>query len=100
TGNLILGNQSGGIGSYTITGDSAVTNVNFNTATNPPVPPSMTPTPAETPNGALIVGNSGAGAFNQGTDSSTDPDNQVNVAGDLVLGHQNTANSQGTYNLN
>jgi len=100
TGNLILGNQSGGIGSYTITGDSAVTNVNFNTATNPPVPPSMTPTPAETPNGALIVGNAGAGTFNQGTDSSTDPDNQVNVAGDLVLGHQNTANSQGTYNLN
>jgi fibronectin-binding autotransporter adhesin len=87
SGNLILGNQSTGIGTYTITGDSAVTSVAF-----------ADPAASGQPNGALIVGNGGTGTFNQGTDASTDPNNQVNVAGDLALGH--SPNSQGTYNLN
>jgi hypothetical protein len=84
TGDLILGNQLTGNGTYTITGNSAQTNITFSNT-------------AETPNGALIIGNAGTGAFNQGTDS-TDNGNQVNVAGAVVLGSQ--SGSTGSYNLN
>jgi T5SS/PEP-CTERM-associated repeat protein len=90
TGNLILGNQSTGIGSYTITGSSAVTNVNFaGTAGS---------SPPETPNGALIVGNAGTGSFTQETFVGSDATPAVNVAGDVALGLQSS--STGTYTLN
>ncbi len=84
---LILGNQFGDTGTYTITGNSAQTNVNFLLDGN-----------GGNPNGALIVGNGGTGSFTQGTDISTDPTNTVNVAGDLTLGQQN--GSLGSYELN
>ena len=87
SGNLILGNQASGNGTYTVTGDTAQTNVNFVAGGN-----------GSNPNGALIVGNEGAGSFTQGTNILTDPNNQVNVAGDLTLGHQ--SGSSGTYLLN
>ena len=88
-GNLILGNQSinNGNGTYTITGNSAQTNVTFVSGGNGP----------GNPNGALLVGNVGTGSFTQGTDV-TDAGNQVDVAGDLVLGHQDSTVS--TYMLN
>ncbi|HXJ00318.1 MAG TPA: PEP-CTERM sorting domain-containing protein [Micropepsaceae bacterium] len=87
SGNLILGNQLGGSGTYTIEGDSAVTNVQFVAGGN-----------GGNPNGALIIGNGGSGNFIQGTDVPTDGNNQVNVAGDLAIGHQ--PGSVGTYTLN
>ena len=87
SGNLILGNQAAGNGTYTITGNTAQTNVNFVSGGN-----------GSNPNGALIVGNAGTGSFTQGTDTLTDPNNQVKVAGDLVLGHQ--SGSSGAYFLN
>ena len=83
SGNLVLGNQSSGTGHYNITGNSTVLNVGGN---------------GGNPNGALIVGNGGDGFFTQGTDIYTDPNNQVNVAGDLVLGQQQY--TLGTYTLN
>ena len=87
TGTLVLGNQASGSGTYTLTGDSSQTNINFASGGNGP----------GNPNGALIVGNGGTGSFTQGTDL-TDNNNQVNVAGDLTLGQQ--PNSVGTYILN
>ena len=89
-GNLILGNQSGGNGTYTITGDSAQTTVSF--------APGGNPAGSGNPNGALIVGNGGTGTFTQGAPGQSDPGNQVNVAGDMVLGQQ--VGSVGTYTLN
>jgi fibronectin-binding autotransporter adhesin len=88
SGNLILGNQSTGVGTYTITGDSAQTQVNFVSGGNG----------AGNPNGALIVGNAGSGAFVQGGDPSEVTGPAVSVAGDLTLGHQ--SGSVGTYTLN
>ncbi len=76
TGNLILGNQSTGNGTYTITGDGSQT----------------------TASGALIVGNSGTGVFTQGTSAdfgdTTAP--SVAVVGGAVIG--NASGSTGTYN--
>jgi len=95
TGNLILGNQATGNGTYTITGNSAQTNVNFNTSGN-----------TDPYNGALIVGEFGTGTFTQGLANQSDPGNQVNDAGDLILGHQGSQSSPpvtdsvGTYTLN
>jgi len=86
SGNLILGNQAAGNGTYTVNGDTSQTNVNFVAGGN-----------GSNPNGALIVGNAGTGSFTQGTNLS-DNGNQVNVAGDLTLGHQ--SGSFGTYLLN
>ena len=90
SGNLILGNQATGNGSYSLTGNAAQLNVTFNTSCGTP--------PCESPNGALIVGEAGVGTFTQGTDVATDPGNQVNVIGDLVVGHLD--GSIGTYTLN
>jgi T5SS/PEP-CTERM-associated repeat protein len=84
-GNLILGNQSTGVGNYTLTGNSGALNVNFNFST-------------ESPNGALIVGQDGVGNFTQGSVDDSDATNTVSVAGDLVLGAQ--AGSIGNYTLN
>ena len=86
-GNLILGHKSTGNGSYTITGDSSQTNVNFVSGGN-----------GGYSNGALIVGRNGTGSFTQGTDMATDNNNQVNVAGDLVLGRR--SGGVGSYTLN
>jgi T5SS/PEP-CTERM-associated repeat protein len=88
SGNLILGNQGSGTGSYSITGDTAQTNVNFVVGGNG----------AGNANGALIVGNGGTGTFTQGMADLSDTNSQVNVAGDLVLGQQ--PNAVGTYTLN
>lgn len=85
SGDLVLSN-SGGTGTYNLSGDSTVLNVNFNPGGN-----------NGAPNGALIVGNAGMGSFTQGTDL-TDNNNQVNVAGDLTLGQQ--SGSLGQYTLN
>ena len=91
TGELILGNQSTGDGTYTIIGPNAVADVDFEPDGN-----------GTDPNGALIVGNAGTGTFieGDGTDGpdGTHPGVTVNVAGDLVLGHQ--PGSVGTYTLN
>ncbi len=90
TGNLILGNQSTGTGTYTITGSSAQTIVNFaGTAGG---------SPPETPNGALIVGYAGTGNFTQETVVGSDATPTVNVAGDVALGLQ--SGSTGIYTLN
>jgi hypothetical protein len=88
-GNLILGNQYGSNGTYTISGDPGVTSVNF-----AGTPGSAAP---ETPNGALLVGNNGTGNFVQGINPA-DNANQVNVAGDVVLGAQSSGT--GTYTIN
>ena len=61
SGNLILGNQSSGNGTYTITGNSAQTNVSFVSGGNGV---NIT-TGLSNPNGALIVGNGGTGSFTQ-----------------------------------
>ncbi len=98
SGNLILGNQSTGSGTYTIEGNSASTSVTFAKGCGTP--------PCQTPNGALIVGEAGTGSFTQGAADFSDPNNQVNVAGDLIIGHQGSGssppvtNSVGTYTLN
>lgn len=115
-GNLILGNQFSGDGAYIITGDSLETNVNFIAGGNGAADPEgsngytdnydtdgnyLDTTPNPAPNGALIIGNAGTGTFTQGSEDqidSPDPNNMVNVAGDLVLGSQ--AGSQGQYTLN
>jgi hypothetical protein len=94
SGNLILGNQSSGNGTYTITGNSAQTNVSFVSGGNGV---NIT-TGLSNPNGALIVGNGGTGSFTQGLVDQSDSGNVVNVAGDLVLGH--LSGSVGTYVLN
>ena len=85
-GNLILGNQSTGNGTYTITGNSAQTKVTFVSGGS-----------SGNPNGALLVGNAGTGSFTQGT-NATDAGNQVNFAGDTMLGQQ--IGSANTYLLN
>ena len=87
SGNLILGNQSTGNGTYTITGNGAQTTISFVPGGNG----------AGNPNGALIVGNAGTGSFTQGLLNGSD-NPTVSVAGDLVLGHQ--IGSTGTYVLN
>ncbi len=94
SGNLVLGGQSGGLGTYTITGDTAQTSINFLSGGN-----------GGSPNGALIVGDFGTGSFTQGSaDGSDSP--TVTVAGDLILGHQGSASSPsvadsvGTYTIN
>lgn len=114
SGNLILGNQASGNGTYTISGDIARTNVTFapgaggipdpsgsNGYYRDPTTGVITGTRSSS-NGALIIGESGTGSFTQGSldglGNPLDPNNQVNVAGDVVLGHQ--AGSQGTYTLN
>ena len=115
TGNLFLGDQpldgssaEIGSGTYAISGDTARTNIDFaaggNGDANPPGSNGHTydgngVITGDNPNanGALIVGETGSGTFTQGTDE-TDANNQVNVAGDLVLGHQPTA--AGLYTLN
>ena len=96
-GNLVVGGSLNGVGTYTITGDTAQLNIAFvpggNTDSNG----------AAIPNGALIVGEFGTGSFTQGTGSDSPT---VTVAGDLVLGHQGTGwgyfstNSVGTYTIN
>jgi hypothetical protein len=112
TGNLILGNQSGGVGIYTITGNGVtdiLTALNGNGAADPVGSNgieyvwddngnliSQSPRPA--PNGALIVGQFGDGAFTQGSEDQSDTGNIVHVAGDLVLGNQ--SGSVGQYTLN
>ena len=92
TGNAILGNQSTGNGTYTITDDT----VNMTTG-QLKLAFAGTPgdSPGETPNGALIVGNAGTGSFIQGTGTDAPT---VSVAGDVALGLQ--FGSNGTYNLN
>jgi fibronectin-binding autotransporter adhesin len=99
-GNLILGNQATGIGSYTITGDYSRLDITFAPGGNIG---DTTGFPNGYPNGALIIGELGNGSFTQGTglDSPT-----VTVAGDLVLGHQglgwggSSPDSVGTYTIN
>lgn len=109
-GNLILGNQTGGNGTYTITGDSAHTVVYFLSGGNGPADPPFSngwsgwdingnPSGAyDAPNGALIIGNGGTGTFIQGLDDQSDTGNKVDIEGDLVLGSQTS--SQGQYTLN
>ena len=109
TGNLILGNQATGVGTYTINGAASQTNVAFvpggNGLANPPgsnglARDSNNVVTGNNPNanGALIVGEAGTGTVAQGLANLSDPGNAVTVAGDLVLGHQ--TGSQGTYTLN
>src|ERR1700744_1464308 len=50
SGNLVIGNQSTGVGSYTIQGNTAQTNVSFVSGGDG----------SGNPNGALIVGNAGS----------------------------------------
>jgi hypothetical protein len=69
-GNLVLGNQATGNGTYTITGDLAQTNINFNAGGD-----------SGNPNGALIIGNGGMGSFVQGLADFSDTSSVVNVAG-------------------
>ncbi|MBA2587295.1 MAG: hypothetical protein H0U98_01590 [Alphaproteobacteria bacterium] len=104
TGNLVLGNQSGGNGTYFLGGNSTITNIDFKPGGNgtngtmvDPNNPDGPQIPRPNFNGALIVGNGGIGSFNQGT-SDSDSGNQVNVAGDLAIGH--LASGQGSYVLN
>ncbi len=87
SGNLILGNQTTGNGTYTNTGNTAQTNINFVSGGN-----------GSNPNGALIVGNAGTGSFTQGLADQSDTLNQVTVAGDLALGLQ--FGGIGTYTIN
>jgi hypothetical protein len=87
TGSLTLGNQASGNGSYTITGNTAQTNVAGSAGNN-----------QGSLNGALVVGNAGAGSFIQGAANRSDPGNRVSVAGNLLLGVQSAAT--GSYTLN
>jgi hypothetical protein len=95
TGNLVVGDQAAGVGTYTITGNASQLNIGF-------VPGGNTGTASNgsaiSGNGALIVGNAGNGSFTQGLIDQSDAGNQVNVAGDLVLGAQ--GGSVGAYALN
>jgi T5SS/PEP-CTERM-associated repeat protein len=103
-GNLTVGEEVTGNGSYTITGNNAQTNVNFNPGgngqTDPPGVNGFNPpgTPRPAPNGGLGVGVFGTGTFTQGAANFSDPGNTVNVAGDLAVGV--FAGGQGAYTLN
>jgi hypothetical protein len=104
-GNLILGNQASGDGSYTIDGDTAQTLVSFVAGGNSGAPVNVND-PNTNANGAVVIGNYGTGSFTQGSADNSDPNNQVSIAGDLVLGLQGLGNggagtdSAGTYTLN
>jgi fibronectin-binding autotransporter adhesin len=93
TGNLTVGGAANGTGSYSITGDQSTLNVLLAPGGN-----GVDGMGNPNPNGALIVGDAGTGTFVQGGDPSETTGPAVNVAGDLVLGHQ--FGSQGTYTLN
>ncbi len=109
SGNLILGNQSTGNGTYTIDGSATGAQLNVTLGTEPsantpdtpiyPINGSVAGTP---PNGALIVGNYGVGSFTQGSTASGDAPT-VTVAGDLALGlggQTGAGTAQGTYTIN
>jgi T5SS/PEP-CTERM-associated repeat protein len=105
TGNLVVGGDTTGNGSYTITGNSAQTNVKFALGGNGPTDPPgangydpITTLPRPAPNGGLGVGVGGIGTFTQGAANFSDPGNAVAVAGDLVVGV--FAGGVGTYTLN
>ena len=104
TGNLVIGGDTSGNGSYTISGNSAQTNVNFVPGGIGPIdPPGLNGIDSNraarpTPNGALGVGVGGIGTFTQGAANFSDPGNTVAVAGDLVVGV--FAGGVGTYTLN
>ncbi len=107
-GALIIGNQAGGTGTYTLGGDAAnmlsAPTIRIGAQQGATGTFNFDPLAADAatlaiPAGGagLVVGDDGTGTFNQGGPAAAMAANTVNVTSDLQVGAQ--ANGNGTYNL-